>query len=210
MQIKGWTPSIGKLQEVRDTWPSAVGPFDLPPPPPSSAMDVKPPVPEAPAQSTSSHKKASSTFSDEITQREESHPQARWTQAILTEQIEKRALPEIFWRNKIHPTMQPSPTISGRNTSHRRKNTTSSIRQRTRSMASPSQQNVAPPSISDGEQNLGLDRLLSTIYTSARRFRGPHPSSMPDRLSERNGAGGIAAGSFLLLGVALFAPLHFR
>ena len=69
MQIKGRTPRIGKLQEIRETWPSAVGRFDLPPQPPSSAKDVRHPNPEDPTHRPKSHKKSKSIFTDEATQK---------------------------------------------------------------------------------------------------------------------------------------------
>jgi len=46
----------------------------------------------------------------------------------------------------------------------------------------------------DDEENLSLDILLSTLYTSVRRFRGPSHSPTPDRPSERRKTTGIAAG----------------
>ena len=166
MQIKGRTPRIGKLQEIRETWPSTVSCFDLPPPPPS-AKDVRHPNPEDPTHRPKSHKKSKSIFTDEATQREEYHPPSRWTQILHTEQIEKRTIPEILCRNKIHPNLPPSLTTSGRNSCRRRKNSTSSTPQRARTVAFPPQQTLAPPSNPDGEQTLGLDRLLPTLYTSA-------------------------------------------
>jgi len=123
---------------------------------------------------------------------------------IHTEQIEKRTKPNMHYRNKIHPNLPPSPTISGRNSRRRRKNTTSTTPHRARTMASPPQHNLAPPSNPDDEQTLGLDRLLPTIYTSARRFPGPPPSPTPDWPSEKRGAGGFASGSSIRLGFALF------
>jgi len=66
-QIEGRTPSFGKSQEVFVERKSVIGPNYLSPQPPTSAMDVSHPDPEAPDHSTSKHKKQRSNILNEET-----------------------------------------------------------------------------------------------------------------------------------------------
>ncbi|KAG2577340.1 hypothetical protein PVAP13_6NG094203 [Panicum virgatum] len=132
-------------------------------------------------------------------------------QPTSQEQSEQRNSPRSAWRTKIHSTAPPSPATNRRNKIHpaspplpatsgrkpdRRGRSSAAIRTRTGATA---------PLL---RQNLDLDTTISSLYTSAPRFRGPPLSPTPDRPPERRGVGGIAAGSLLRLGVALFSPLY--
>jgi len=54
-----------------------------------------------------------------------------------------------------------------------------------------------------GEQTLDLDRILTSLYTTAHRFLSPPPSSAPTRPPERRRTRGIDAGNPLRLPFAL-------
>jgi len=145
-----------------------------------------------PQQHTGEHKKSNPNLERWTRARTYLNPTSAWPTAMPSTPPEKRRGQKTSARRRAKapaPEMQEPPTPPAEKLICRRRGPQQApLPAEEARPTHAGKLDLAPPPSSDGEPNLDLGNLHPSLYTSARRFRGPPPSPTPDRPPERRGA----------------------